>query len=123
MKRERTFDMKNEKKSLHILWTTADPHTSHHLVLMYATNALLNHWWDEVTVVAWGAAQQYIASDEAIRERMEIAKHAGVKFSACVSCAVNLGVQDKLEGCGVETVRWGELLSNILKDGRPLITV
>jgi hypothetical protein len=36
---------------LTILWTNADPLTSHHMVMMYARNAKLNGWFDDVTVV------------------------------------------------------------------------
>ena len=42
-------------RHLNILWTNADPLTSHNMVVMYATNAILRQWWDEVTVIIWGA--------------------------------------------------------------------
>ena len=31
-------------RHLHILWTNGDPVTAEHMVMMYATNSLLNDW-------------------------------------------------------------------------------
>jgi hypothetical protein len=108
---------------LTILWTNADPLTSHHMVMMYARNAKMNGWFDSVTVVLWGAPQRYVIEDETIRLQIEIAKQAGVEFSACVSCSNNLSLTSELDELGIKTMRWGEKLSNILKSGEALITV
>jgi len=45
----------SELKKLYILWTNADPITSEKMVMMYAINSKLNYWWDEVTIIIWGA--------------------------------------------------------------------
>ena len=45
------------ERHVHILWTNADPDTSEHMVMMYATNGLLRGWWDQITVIIWGATQ------------------------------------------------------------------
>lgn len=111
------------EKKIHIIWTNADPLTSHHMVMMYATNSMLNRWWDEVTVVIWGATAKYVAEDKDIQERMEIARQAGVKFSACLSCANNLEVTKKLEDMDIEVIRWGEKLSGIIQSGGQVLSV
>lgn len=54
---------------------------------------------------------------------MEEAKRAGVKFSACIACARNLGVKEKLEELGIEVISWGPPLTEILKNGEKLITI
>lgn len=112
-----------EENRLYILWTNADPYTSHHMVMMYATNAMLHHWWDKVTVIIWGAPAKYVAEDASIKQRLEIARHAGVDFSACISCAVNLGVKEELDALGLEIKAWGEPLTEILKSNGHLLTV
>jgi hypothetical protein len=117
----RRQDMADNKLS--ILWTNADPITSHHMVMMYATNAMLRGWWDEVTVIIWGATAKYVAEDHEIREKMEEAKKAGVKFSACIACARNLGVKERLEELGFEVISWGPPLTEILKNGERLLTI
>jgi len=113
----------DDSRCLHILWTTADPLTAHNMVLMYATNAKLRGWWDSVTVIIWGASAKYAAEDADIQTRMAVAVQAGVKFTACVACARNLGVHDKLAGLGVEVIPWGEPLSRLIAEKKPLITV
>lgn len=113
----------DNQKDLNILWTNADPLTSHHMVMMYATNALTHQWWESVTVIVWGATAKYVAEDESIQEKIRIARHVGVKFSACISCAVNLGVKEKLEDLGLEVLAWGEPLTELIKSGAALLTV
>jgi len=112
-----------DKKNLHILWTNDNPDTSRHMVMMYATNAMLKGWWDSVTVIVWGATAKFVAEDEGIREYMKIAEHAGVKFSACISCAQNLGVAGQLEALGLEVIPWGPPLTEILQNGDPIISI
>lgn len=110
-------------KKLYIIWTNADPVTSHNMVMMYATNSMLNRWWDEVVVVIWGATAKYVVEDEKIQERIEIARSAGVKFSSCLSCANNLGLTEDLKNLGFEVIRWGESLSTLIQNGEHVMTL
>ncbi len=106
------------KKHLYIIWTNADPVTAEHMVMMYSTNAKLNDWWDEVTVVVWGATQKLLVENKAVQLKMEIARQAGVEFSACISCARNLNLVDKMEELGIECIRWGQRTSEIIQEGQ-----
>lgn len=108
---------------LYILWTNADVLTSEKMVMMYATNSMLNQWWDAVTVIIWGATPKLVAENEMIQTKITIARHAGVQFSACKACADQLGVTDKLVDLGIEVQYWGEGLTDILKDDEKLITI
>ena len=58
---------------LYILWTNADVITSDKMVMMYATNSMLHHWWDEVTVIIWGATAQLVAENAMMQEKIKIA--------------------------------------------------
>ncbi|MBS5522845.1 MAG: DsrE family protein [Clostridiales bacterium] len=110
-------------KRLNILWTNADPLTSHNMVMMYAINSLTHQWWDEVTVIIWGATAKYVAEDENIQEKIRMAMHVGVKFSACIACAENLGVKKQLEDLGMEVIPWGDPLTRLISSGAPLLTI
>ena len=110
-------------RHLHILWTNADPVTSEHMVMMYARNAMLNDWWDKVTVIIWGATQILALDNEAVRVKMDLARQAGVEFSACISCALNLGTQEGLEADGIEVIRWGEKLSLLLQNNKKVLSI
>lgn len=112
-----------EKNTLYILWTNADLLTSQYMVMMYARNSMLRGWWEKVTVVIWGATARLAAENAVIQEEMKLSKNAGVKFSACVACARQLGVMSQLEALGVEVVAWGPLLTEILKNDEKLLTV
>lgn len=113
------------KKSnrLYILWTNADILTSDKMVMMYATNSIINQWWDAVTVIIWGATVKLTAENDLIQTKIKMAQHAGVQFSACKACAEQLGFTDKLVDLGVEVIYWGEGLTDILKNDDKLITI
>ena len=113
----------SKSNSLYILWTNADVITSDKMVMMYATNSMLHHWWDEVTVIVWGATAQLVAENAMIQEKIRLARHAGVKFSACKACSDQLGVSEKLAELNVEVMYWGAPLTEVIKDGEHLITV
>ena len=110
-------------RHLHIIWANGDPVTSEDMVLMYAHNSVLNGWWDKVTVVIWGAPQLTIFENESVMMKLRLARNSGVEFSACISCARDLDVMDKLEAEGIEAVRWGQRLSLLLQNGKPVITI
>jgi hypothetical protein len=112
-----------EPNKLYILWTNDNVMTSEKMVLMYAQNSMLNYWWKEVTVIIWGATAKLVAENEMIREKIKLAIHSGVKFSACKACAEQLGVTDKLLELGIEVMYWGEGLTEILKENEKLLTI
>lgn len=112
-----------EKNTLYILWTNADPDTSLYMVLMYAKNSILRGWWEQVTVIIWGATAKLAAENEVIREEIRISQNIGVKFSACIACARQLGVIPQLEALGIEVVSWGPLLTEVLRNNEKLITI
>ncbi len=113
----------DEKSRLHILWTNADMDTSLRMVMMYATNSMLERWWDEVTVVIWGATARLVAENAQIQESIRVAMNVGVKFSACIACARQLGVVEKLEQLGIEVKGWGRPLTELLQSNEKLLTI
>lgn len=113
----------NEKNTLYILWTNADIYTSQLMVMMYAKNSKLQGWWENVTVIIWGATAKLVAENKVIQEEIKIAKQAGVEFSACIACALQLGVVEDLKVQGIEVKGWGEPLTELLKEDEKLITI
>lgn len=108
---------------LYILWTTDNPITAEKMVMMYGGNSLLKGWWDKVTIIIWGAADQLAASDPVIQEKIRELMDMGVHFTACKRCADTLGVTPQLEALGVEVKHWGESLTGLLKSGEKIITI
>jgi hypothetical protein len=112
-----------ERKKLHILWTNDNLHTSSLMVMMYATNGMLNSLWDELTVIAWGATVKLLAENEIIQEQLKLAQHVGAHFSACASCARQFGVAEKLQELGIEVKPWVEPFTAIIQNGEAIIFV
>ena len=110
-------------RHLHIVWTNSDSVSAVNMVLMYATNSLLNEWWDKVTVIIWGGSQKLAAEDETVRFEMQNARDVGVEFTACASCANNLGTAQALEADGIEVIRWGQKLSLLLQNGKHVLSI
>lgn len=111
------------RNTLHILWTNDNPITSEKMICMYARNAMLNKWWDAITVILWGATVQYAATDESIQRHLAELMKEGVKLSACRSCAEQLGLEDKIRELNIELKYWGEPLTELLKGNEKLITI
>lgn len=113
----------DEPNQLYILWTNPDLLTSDKMVMMYAINSKVHFWWEEVTVIIWGATARLVAENTSIQEKIKIARQAGVRFSACKACADQLGVTGRLRELGIEVIFWGERLTTILKEDKKLITI
>lgn len=108
-------------QKLHILWSNDNLHTSQFLVMFYAIQSKINHHWDDVTVILWGAPVKFVTENKIIQEELVIAKQAGVKFSACVSCARKFGVVSQLEGLGIEVTPWTEPFTDLVKNNAPIV--
>ncbi|MCK5128863.1 MAG: DsrE family protein [Clostridiales bacterium] len=111
-------------QKLYILWTNADVVTSELMVFMYAGNAKRNGWWDEVTLIIWGATAKLCKDNEYMLLSVKNLMDSGVSVVACKACADELGATKKLEEIGVDVIYMGVELTNIIKDSsKNLITV
>ncbi len=112
--------MKNE---LFILWTNDNLITTEKMVFMYGHNGLKKGWWDQVTVIVWGATSVLAAENTNVQAKIKEMIADGVKFLACKACADSLGVSDALASLGIEVFYTGETLTQILKEKKNLLTV
>lgn len=110
-------------EKLYILWTSGDPITAENMVLMYALNSKLQGWWQDVTVVIWGASARIIAEKKEIQDKVVDLLDAGVKVEACKACTDQIDVTTTMERLGVDVKYWGENLTKVLKSSAKLITI
>ncbi len=110
-------------KELLVLWTTAERETVDHMVFMYTLNAKLKGWWEDVTLLVWGAATKLAAEDKALQESLRTFREKGIRTIACKKCAENLGAVEKLEKIGVEVFYTGEFLTDWMKSGKAMLSV
>ncbi len=113
----------SDKDTLYILWTNDNLITSEKMVFLYGLNSKLRGWWENVTIIAWGAPAKLIAENRDIQELVKGTLDKGIHVTACKACAEQLGVVEILTEIGIEVIYWGEPLTKILKNGEALITV
>ena len=113
----------SDAEKLFILWTSSEIETFDEMVFMYAFNGMKYKWWDEITVVIWGASAKLAGEDDLVRLKIKEMIEGGVKVTACKACADDLGVSTKLEELGVDVKYWGQPLTTLLKTDAKLITI
>ncbi len=113
----------SEKKHLYVLWTDDHPITAEKMVFMYTVNAMKFGWWEEVTLIVWGATAQLVSENADIQQLIRKAQEAGVTVTACKACADQLGVTEDLEALGIDVQYLGIALTNLLKSDEALLTV
>lgn len=112
-----------ENNKLTLLWVTRDKEAALHMVFMYAKNAKIQGWWDEVEVIIWGPAAQLAATDKDIQLEIQMAKHAEVEVRACATCASRYGVENELINQGIEVIGMGIPLTEALKAGNKVLSI
>lgn len=111
------------KTRLYVLWTNDNPVTAEKMVFMYTVNSRLKGWWDDVTLIVWGATAILVSKDAKIQGLVAKALEAGVHVTACKACADQLGVTEKLEELNIEVKYWGQPLTELLKSNERLLTI
>lgn len=112
-----------EKKHLFVLWTNDNKMTAEKMVFMYTVNSLIHGWWEEVTLIVWGATAKLVAEDKEIQALVQDAMEKGVHVTACKACTDQLGVTEAVKAQGIEVKYWGVPLTEILKAEEALLTI
>lgn len=110
-------------RNLKILWTTDNKETALHMVCLYAHNALLKGWMDQVEILVWGASQRLIAEDLEVKAKIQMMINDGIKVYACLKCADSMNVTQDLEACSIDVHYTGELLSSWLHGDEKVLSV
>lgn len=108
---------------LFVLWTSGDRETALGMAFMYTHNSKLKGWWEDVTLIVWGAATKLLAQDAELQDRIRQMLDAGVDVVACVACAEMFGATKTLENLGIEVKPMGQPLTQLLKAGKTVLTV
>lgn len=112
-----------DSNTLLVLWTSGDLDVSMNMVLMYTYNAKALGWWQDVTLLIWGASPKLISENKQVRDRVKEIKDSGARVIACKKCAENLNLVESLESQGIEVFYTGEFLTEWIKSGAPMITI
>lgn len=112
-----------EKTTLYILWTNDNLITTEKMVFMYGINAKRQNWWDEVTIIVWGATVDLVKNSPVVQELIREAQLEGVHITACKACADQLEAAETLEQLGIEVIYWGRPLTALIQNGEKLLTI
>jgi len=110
-------------KELLVMWTTGELESARHMVFMYTLNAKLQGWWDEVTLLIWGAAGRLMVEDEYLQSILKKMQKAGVKTVACRACAEKMEIDEQLKALDVKVFYTGQFLTDWLQSEKKMITV
>ncbi len=105
-----------------VLWTSGDRDVAMNMVFMYALNAKLAGWWEDVTFIVWGPSARLLSGDAELQAELEKMKKAGIVLEACIACSERYGVTEKLRELGVDVKGMGKPLTAYIKEGRRVLT-
>ena len=101
---------------LAVVWTSGDRDVALKMVLMYAHNAKLRQWWEDVVLIVWGSSAKLLSVDIEVGNYVTKMIADGVAVEACKACSDSYGVSDVLEKMGVDVRYMGQPLTEYLKD-------
>jgi len=70
-------------KKLVVLWTSGEKMTAMNMVMLYCLNSKLKGWWDDVTLLVWGASTGLLAEDGEVQAYLRTLQEVGVEVIAC----------------------------------------
>jgi len=114
--------MTDKEDSLTVLWTSGDKEVALNMVFMYALNAKLRNWWNEVRLIVWGPSSRLLSEDADLQDEVRKMRDAGVILDACKACADRYGVSEKLEQLGINVRYMGLPLTDYIRERRNVIT-
>jgi hypothetical protein len=117
--------MKNnpqEDTTLVVVWASGDPYVAERVALMYTHAAKAKNMFDEVVLIVWGPSAKVAADNLSIREKIQFMKKDGVILKACITCANEYGVTEKLSEQDYEVKAMGGQLTEYLKSGAYVLT-
>jgi len=104
-----------------VVWTSGDKGVAKNMVFMYTLNAKKRGWFEDVTFIVWGPSSKLLSDDTELQGTVKEMIDEGVMIEACLRCAENYGVVEKLKDLGVDVKLMGEPLSDYLKEDRKVI--
>ena len=111
------------KKELLIHWATDNKDSSMNMVLLYAYNAKRKEFWDEITLLIWGASQNLVKNDQEVSNKVKEIVDIGVKVIACQHCAKEQNTTEALESCNIDIFLTGAFLTQWTQENKSMITI
>jgi len=107
--------------SLVVVWSSGDIDVAEKVCLMYTHAAKKNKWFKEVVLVVWGPSAKLLAENETLQKKIASMLKDGIILEACIACAGQYGVTDKLKSQGIDVKPMGMPLTDYLKSDRKIM--
>ena len=116
--------MKTDSERSHfvIIWSTRDREVFRELIYPYLLNSKTKGWWQSATLVVWGPSDLTLIENLDIQDNIEELMVAGIKVEACLACADNYGIADKMKDLGIDVKYMGNPTTGYLKSGAHILT-
>ncbi len=109
-------------KKLVVLWTSGEKETAMSMVMLYSLNSKLKGWWDEVTLLVWGASTRLLAEDSEVQDYLRTLQEAGVKAIAC-KVRRKPWRRRSLKAWGCRVFYTGQYLTEKIQAGEKILSV
>lgn len=110
------------ENKLMVIWSSADKDVAEKMVFMYAINAKIKGWFEDVTIVIWGPSAKLACEDTDVQGLIKKAIDKGVKMDACKACSDMFSLSDELIDLGVDVKYAGLPLTEHLKANGKVLT-
>lgn len=109
--------MEDNSKKLAVLWVSGDPEVAEKMGFMYAYNAKVRGWFDEVVLIVWGPSAKLLTENEMLQDYLKKMQKAGIRTEACITCAKMYNVDHQLSEMGIDVKGMGLPLTGYLREG------
>jgi hypothetical protein len=104
-----------------VVWSSGDIDVAEKVCLMYTHAAMKNQWFKEVVLIVWGPSAKLLAENERLQSKLAEMQKDGIQVQACISCANQYGVSEKLKTLGIDVRPMGIPLTGYLKSDRKML--
>ena len=83
---------------------------------MFAKNAKLRSWFDDVKVVFFGPSEKLVVQDEDVKKQVKEISTAAESF-ACKAISDREGISKEIEAIGPAVIYVGSKITSLINDG------
>ncbi len=112
-----------EGNNLYILWTGKDKEEAQMVVFRYMENVIEKREWQHIVLLLWGPSEKLVAEDPDINKKLTDLMQKDVTVKACIICADEYGVTDKLLNMGIQLETLSDTLTQIIKLQKAFVTL
>ena len=111
-----------EDQKLTILWTSGERDVALKVVLRYIETELEAKHWPSIELIIWGPSVRLAMDDDAIREKLISLQEHGLLTKACIVCAEEYEVTERLQGANIAVDFVCEDLTHIIQSQHPFVS-